>query len=100
MAPRETRDQRLDPKDPDNAVDYAISAEDLLPTSVTLSSAAVVGASDPSGLTVASPTVATPIATFRTTGGTADVDYRVTIRLTFSDGQTRDRTVIIPVRSR
>lgn len=98
MAPRETRERRLDPKDPDNPTDYAISAEDLLPTGVTLQSASVVGDSDPAGLTIATPTADTPIATFRTTGGTAGVDYRVTIRLVFSDGQARDRTVIIPVR--
>jgi hypothetical protein len=100
MAPQETRSVRLDPKDPDNPTDYGITAADLLPSGVTLSGAAVVGTSDPAGLTVAAPNVASPLASFRTTGGTAGTDYRVTIRLTFSDGQSRDRTVVIPVRGR
>jgi len=100
MAPQTTRDRRLEPKDPDNPTDYGISAADLLPASVTLDSAALVGLSDPTGLTVASPTVAGSVASFRTTGGTAGTEYRVTIKLTFSDGQARDRTVIIPVRER
>lgn len=99
MAPQQIMSQRLSPKDPDNPKDYGITAVDLLPSGVTLQSASVVGTSDPAGLEVATPSVATPIATFRTTGGTAMIDYRVTIRLVFSDGQARDRTVIIPVRS-
>jgi hypothetical protein len=101
MATTDTRTSRVTPKDPDNGADRGVNFKDLLPDNVTLASAAIV-ACTPSGLVSAELPVAAVVtgtrAAYRFTGGTAGVDYSVTFRGTYSDGQTKDVTIILPVR--
>lgn len=99
-----TRSDVLEPKDPDNTARLGVDYTDLLPDSVTLASAQVVAIS-PAGLSAGgalpvTATVSGARASALFSGGTVDVDYRVTFRATYSDGQTRDVSITIPVRER
>ena len=102
MPTTDTRSPRVAPKDPDNSADRGVNFKDLLPDSVTLASAAIVactpvGLLDVSGAPAAAVVTGTRAA-YRFSGGTAGVDYSVTVRGTYSDGQTKDVTFILPVR--
>jgi hypothetical protein len=97
----ESRDSYLEPKDPDNIKTYAINLVDKLPkkpTAVTLAGAVAVGSSNPAGLTIGAVATSGTYITISTSGGTLEVDYEVTVRATYSDGQTRDITITIPCR--
>jgi hypothetical protein len=98
MATQTTRNKVLASKDPDNARNYGVDWTDVLPDSVTLSTVVIVGTP---GLTVDSgPSVTGSRGTARFSGGTIGSNYDVTFRATFSDGQTDDRTITIPVRTK
>ena len=92
----------LSSKDPDEDKLYAVNAADMLPvnpTPATLTGCSVAGIV-PSGLTTTGAGVVGTYGVVMTHEGSVNVDYAVTVRLTFSDSQTRDRTIIIPCRSR
>ena len=104
MATAETRNRIVASKDPDNASRRGVEFADLLPDDVTLVSAQVIAIS-PSGLSAstslpANANVNGSQATDLFTGGTAGENYAITFRGTYSDGQTQDVTIILPVRER
>lgn len=104
MPTTETRNRVVAPKDPENASRRGVQFADLLPDGVTLTSAQIV-AIVPEGLSAsgelpATATVSGSRATDLFTGGSAGVSYAITFRGTYSDGQTRDVTIILPVRER
>jgi len=91
----------LSDKDPDDKKFYYIDPANMIP-GVSLTGAEVV-LKAPSDITATASVVSTtsgPVAQITTTGGTVDTDYAITVRLTFSDTQTRDRTVTIPCRAK
>jgi hypothetical protein len=103
MATLESRSAVLEPKDPDDIKTYALNLVDKLPTrptAATISSASIVGTSEPAGLTLSAASVSGTYVTVSVSGGTQDVDYEVTIRTVLSDGQQWDHTIVIPCRKR
>lgn len=86
-------------KDPDEVLDYEwnwgarrLVEGETIQTSVTLVS--------PPGLGVDSTTHDTTRAVVRVSGGTSGTSYRVTNRVTTSQGRVYDWTIIITVRPR
>ena len=80
--------------DPDaGPIDYSVDFTSWLSAGDTVSS--VVWSTTPTGLTLSSPTLATPLATTNVDGGTLGEVYRVTCRATSVDGVVDDRSIIL-----
>lgn len=84
-------------KDPDATLDYSLDWSEWLTTD-TISTAAWVAT--PSGLTIASTTTTTTIATAWVSGGTHGTDYDLRCRITTAGGRIDDRTIRLQVRHR
>lgn len=85
---------RLDPKDPDDVLDYGINWSKWLDGDTLLLSEWFV----PEGITMDSESSDTTTATIWLSGGTADADYELTNRITTAQGRQRDKTITIRVR--
>jgi hypothetical protein len=91
---------KRDPAD-DFPVSVSFADVDVFTSSaVTTATATVTAATDAdgegqdtSGLTLGSATVAANVVTFRVSGGTAGVDYTVTVKATNTDGDDVERSI-------
>lgn len=92
---------QLEPKDPDDVKDYGIRWSRHLVADVIASSTWIIPAT-PTGLTKDSDSFNAVLATTTAwfSGGTVDIDYLVTNRITTTGGRTLDQTITIRVRSR
>lgn len=82
--------------DPDaGPIDYSIDFTDWLPGSDTVSTA--VWSVFPDGPTLSDPSLATPVATTKVSGGTLGKSYRLTAHVTSSSGIVDDRSVELVV---
>lgn len=105
MSDELTYNEVLTPKRPND--DYTIGIEwaRILPAGVTLSSVSLISvepddvAGDDVTLDVDDPTIVGTRTLAMTHDGTPDIDYTITLRAVWSDSQSRERSVILPVRS-
>jgi hypothetical protein len=84
-------------KDPDAVLDYAVDWSAWLTSAETIVSALVL-ADD--GITVDSDSYDGGIHTIWLSGGEVGRNYRITSRITTSQGRVDDRTMLIRVRER
>lgn len=84
-------------KDPDDTVDYSVDWSQWLESDTIQSSTWTL----PAGITLGpiGSSNTTTKATVWLTGGTADNDYVVTNRIVTVGGRTKDRSILIEVRS-
>lgn len=88
--------QKLDPKDPNDILDYRVNwSKWLSPTDDTLLLSDWIV---PEGIEMDSESSDTTTATIWLSGGTAGEDYQLTNRITTAQGRQRDRTITIRVR--
>lgn len=86
----------LEPKDPNAVLDYQIDwSKWLARFSDTISASEWVV---PAGITMNSETNTNTVATIWLSGGTAGQDYRLTNRITTTQGRTQDKTITIHVK--
>ena len=83
-------------KDPDAVLDYSVNWSHWLDGDEIATSTWIV----PDGLTQATDTFTKTLATVWISGGTADVEYTVTNRITTVAGRTDDRSMILVCRER
>lgn len=83
--------------DPSAVLDYSVDWSAWLASGETISASTWVVSS---GLTLASQSNTTTVATAWISGGTAPTDYRITNRITTSAGRTDDRSITIWCRER
>lgn len=88
---------RMDPKDPEAVLRYSFDWSDWLESGVTISTRTVTVQS---GLTKDSDEISGTGVNVVVSGGTANRDYLAECLITTSDGQTDERSMIIPVRER
>ena len=82
--------------DPDaGPLDYSIDFTDWLSGSDTVSTA--VWSIFPTGPTLTDPSLATPVATTKVSGGTIGQTYRLTAHVTSSSGIVDDRSIVLEV---
>lgn len=81
-------------KAPGDVVDIALTWSDHLGDGETVSSGTWVV---PAGLTAGSESVASPLTIVRVSGGSAGQEYKVTCQMVKSDGERRDRTIVVEV---
>lgn len=81
----------LEPKDPDDVVDYSVDWTDWLAGDTIATSVWVV----PTGITKDSDTNDTTSATIWLSGGTEGDDYQLTNRITTAAGRTKDKSFTI-----
>jgi hypothetical protein len=92
--------RELEPKDPSETLDYAIEWSAVLAADGGLSvSTSTWSASDPAGLTLATPTITGTKTIIWASGGVANTDYKVSnTMVTSAPARTHQRTIIIPCR--
>ncbi len=84
----------VDPKDPQDVLDYGFDWELWLDGDTITASSWTV----PSGLTKDSEAFTTTTATMRVSGGTAGTSYACVNHITTASGQEKDRTLMVVVR--
>ena len=84
-------------KDPDAVLDYSFGWDEWLEDGDTIASATVTA---DAGITLDSQSNTTTLVTAWLSGGTALEHYKVTCRVTTTEGRTDDRTILIRVRER
>ena len=84
----------VDYKDPDDAKFYAMNWTPYVNDGATISTSSWT-----TTLTQASPSISGLTTRVKLSGGTSGTDYRVTNRITTSDGETHERTGIVRVQS-
>lgn len=86
-------------KDPDAVLDYAMSWATWLGADTISTSVWSVDGPD-SSLTVDSDSETTTVATVWLSGGTPNMDYVITNRITTAGSRTDDRSITVQVRER
>lgn len=84
-------------KDPDAVLDYVFNWADWLAAGETISTSSITVES---GITKNSESNTTTTATVWLSGGTEGNRYRITSRVTTSQGRTDDRSAIVRVANR
>ncbi len=84
-------------KDPQETLDYTMDWTKWLAPTETITACTV---SQPIGLTVSAPTLATPNVTVRISGGTTGQSYDVIWHATTSTGQQPERTLTLTIVDR
>lgn len=84
----------LEPKDPNDVIDYRIDWSKWLDDDVLLLSEWVI----PAGITMDSESSDTNSATVWLSGGTAGQSYALTNRITTAQGRQKDKTITIRVK--
>jgi hypothetical protein len=84
-------------KDQSEVLDYTFDWTEWLDDGDTIASCTV---SQPTGLTVSAPTVASPLVTVRVSGGTTGEEYDLVWHATGSDGQQPERTLRLSIRDK
>lgn len=83
-------------KDPNSVLDYAVDWSAWLGTDTIATATWTV----PTGLTKASDSATTTVATVWLSGGTVGTEYSVNCRITTAGGRTEDQTLVFYIRER
>lgn len=88
-------------KDPDSALDYEVDWSAVFPASAIFQSSIwLVEPQHAAGLSVISSGISARVMTVRLAGGVCGMLYRVTNRISLTDGYTDERSLVIRVEER